>query len=98
MKDVILSPISKDELIKDFTIAVRKVLENPTSHPKEQDRYLTENEVSKTFGISKPTLKKLRDTGELPFHRIGASVRYLQSEIQEAISSRKYQRKGGFQS
>lgn len=98
MKDVILTPVSREELIRDLTQAVKKALETHTRQTTEKERYLTETEVSKTFGISKPTLKKLRDSGELPFHRIGASVRYLRSEIEEAVSSRKYQRKGGFQS
>jgi excisionase family DNA binding protein len=53
--------------------------------------YLTEKQVKALLNISLPTLSRWRKKGneELPFHKIGRSVRYLRSDVESYTKSTK---------
>jgi predicted DNA-binding transcriptional regulator AlpA len=53
---------------------------------KEQPILLTDTEVSKILRQSRQTLANLRSVGQgCPFIRLGRSIRYLESDVQEYI-------------
>lgn len=50
---------------------------------------LTAREAADVLRISERTLWTLKETGEIPFVRVGRSVRYDQTDLAEWIASRK---------
>lgn len=54
-----------------------------TSVPTEviEDTLLTDRELSDLLGVSRTTLWRLRQRGELPFGKVGRGFRYRKSEI-----------------
>lgn len=48
--------------------------------PKE--RLITDAELAKWLMVSKSTLHKLRESGDLPFRQIGSCIRYSTAEIE----------------
>ncbi len=51
--------------------------------PKKEPDYITTNDFSQLFGVSKVTQWKLRKAGKLPFRMIGKSILYSLSEIDQ---------------
>ena len=50
---------------------------------------ITENELSKRIGITKPTLGKYRKEGKIPFSQVGRSIRYDYKEVMETLKIKK---------
>ena len=53
------------------------------------EKFLTEKQLGDVFSISRSTLNKLRSQ-DLPYHMIGNSVRYRQTDIEEWLESRHH--------
>lgn len=52
----------------------------------EKAEYLSETELMEKLGIkSRSTLHRNRKKKNIPFHRIGGQIRYIESEVLEAI-------------
>ena len=49
---------------------------------------ITEAELAKWLNISKSTLHKLREEGDLPYRMIGTCIRYSTTEIEAWLASR----------
>lgn len=64
------------------------------NHPYEDLQLLNERQAAELLNISPRTLWGHRKAGKLPCVRIGASVRYSPSDLQEWIAA---QREGGQQ-
>ena len=73
--------ITTEELKELIENAVYKAINGQTVNYE----IITENELSKRLGISKPTLGKYRKEGTIPFSKIGSSIRYDYKEVQKAI-------------
>ena len=54
------------------------------------DKLLTEYELSEWLTVSKSTLFKLRENGQIPFQMIGNSIRYCKSDIEKWIQDHSF--------
>jgi excisionase family DNA binding protein len=50
---------------------------------------LSMKEVAQLLCISTMTVRRLKDNRELPFYRVGRSVRFCRAEIEEYVRSRR---------
>ncbi len=75
----------KNEIITAFKQEIISVLKD--FKPKPQISWLTRKETSKKLGVSLVTLHNWNLSGELKAHKIGGSVRYKLSDIQDKLSS-----------
>lgn len=60
-------------------------------------KLLTPNDVSKFLNISKLTLANARSSGtriNLPYTKIGGSIRYLQSDVEKFIEDNTFNHTG----
>jgi len=60
-------------------------------------KLLTPNDVSKLLNISKLTLANARSSGtiiNLPYTKIGGSIRYLQSDVEKFIEDNTFNHTG----
>ena len=87
MSEIILNPISKQELEDLLSKVVSKELVKviPQSQPQEPDRYLTRREAADLLGVSIISLDRYRHNGFLPSYRIGRRILFRESEINNAI-------------
>jgi len=77
--------IFADQLVKEVREETKKQLKDAVK-PNE---YLTRNEVSKILNISLTTLWKYDKKGILPTRKVGGKVRYLRSDVDDAMNNRK---------
>jgi excisionase family DNA binding protein len=59
---------------------------------KMDDKMITEYELSEWLSVSKSTLFKLRESGQIPFQLIGNSIRYSRRDIEEWLSTNSFNR------
>lgn len=55
---------------------------------KKEDRLLTTHEACETLRISRPTLHRWKTEGIIPHVRIGASIRYKESDVMKFIEDK----------
>ena len=77
--------ITIDELQSLIEDAVYKAT---TSRDIGNYKLITENELSKRLGLSKVTLHKLRKEGNIPYCRLGRTIRYNYSEVVKSMNNR----------
>lgn len=53
------------------------------------EKYMTEKQLGSALGISRSTLNKLRSQ-DLPYLRIGDSVRYRQSDVEAWLNAQHH--------
>ena len=53
--------------------------------PAEPEKLLTRNEVSKSYGISLPTLSEYTKKGIVKAMRVGTCIRYKQCDLENAL-------------
>lgn len=73
----------RQELLED----IRKLLSQLKSEPS--DRWFKTHEVRKLLGISQGTLQHLRNSGTLPFTKIGGVILYDYHDIEKMIQDHK---------
>jgi hypothetical protein len=66
---------------------IRMMLEGHLNKPPK--RWLKSHEVKKILGISPGTLQSLRDTGKIPFKKVGGLIYYDASEIDTLLGTQK---------
>lgn len=101
MKDIVLSPISIEELEAKFAQVIEDKLKEflqPSSQDKQGTTagYATRKEVSERLRISLPTLNTLTKEEVLKGYRIGGRVLYKWEEVEAVLSqitTTKYKRK-----
>lgn len=71
-----------ERTIQNFQGTTSKQSPNP-------EPYLTRKEVCKLLRISLVTLHVRMKAGEVPYHRIGKRILFLNSEVQSTLSPRK---------
>lgn len=57
------------------------------NHPVKE-RLITDAELAKWLMVSKSTLHKLRENGELPYRQVGSCIRYSVCEIEAWLDDR----------
>ena len=53
------------------------------------ERYLTETELSEKLKVTRRTLVEYRNSGILPFYRLGGRILYKENDILEILRSNK---------
>jgi len=97
MSNQILISMPIDEFWKKIQELLQQVVKSnqPIVEQKDGTNFLTRNETAKMLRISLPTLAEYTNNGIIPGYRIGAGVRYKQSEVENSvqlIKSIKYQK------
>lgn len=93
-----INPEGIDMLSRSVASIVFEKVKDLLEIPKNEGKYLTSKEAAKLLQISLPTLADYTKQELIPSYRISTTVRYKQSDIDEAITKglRKYSaRKGG---
>lgn len=91
MSNIILT--TNEELSSLIQSIVRKEVERATPQPPET--YLDSIQVAELLQVSKVTLSDWRKKKIIPFKKVGTRIRYLRSEIEQFMSTRKkYGRNG----
>lgn len=82
-QNIILSPISLDELEQRLVDRFKTELANTANKPPQdtEEDFLTAKEVTKLLGVSLVTLHNWRRDGKIKFHRFGSRIRFVRSEI-----------------
>lgn len=73
----------KDEMLDEFKRIIKECIGEPGK------KWLKSCEVKKLLGISHGFLQNLRDSGTLPFTKIGGALYYDYEDIQQMMSARK---------
>ena len=82
MNNLILSQISKNELVEEIAHLVALKLSAAIPTPQADDSTLIKsNEVCKLLGISRTTLKEWRDNKILPFQQINSRIYFRKCDI-----------------
>ena len=87
MQDIILSPISFEQLKTAISEAVRNELNQfkdfePAKHPE----FITRKETAQILGISQVTLHEWTKSGKVKGYRIGSRVRYNREEVFQSFN------------
>lgn len=56
---------------------------------KDFEKLMTYQQISDATGIGVPMLKKMRQRKQLPFYKIGRTIRFRLSEVEQSIQERK---------
>ncbi len=78
--------INKEELKQLIEDAVYKAT---CTQPKLEYNIITEKELSERLDISKVTLHKFRKDGEIPFFKVGRTIRYNYKEVMETLTHKQ---------
>jgi predicted DNA-binding transcriptional regulator AlpA len=87
--------ISVDELvtITDLEIfktqLIREIKSLFSKNGRPIKRWLKSNEVRDILGVSHGTLQTMRNSGEIPFTKMGGTLYYDQDEIDDCFAKRK---------
>ena len=82
MSTIILSQITKNELVSDIAAAVFEKLQIQTIPPPTE--LVKMSEACKMLGVSRTTLKEWRDEGFIPFQQIRTRIYFKKGDILNA--------------
>jgi excisionase family DNA binding protein len=81
MQNLILTPLSIEQLQNLINDAVKIGIEQTLPAPKDQTRLLTRKEVCELLNITLVTLHEWTKNGTIAAYKVGSRVRYKQSEV-----------------
>ncbi|AQX07908.1 helix-turn-helix domain-containing protein [Elizabethkingia ursingii] len=83
-----LIQLSKEELLQEFEIMVRRVLEKMMTEKMadEEKELYTREEAAKLLNVSYPTLFHWNKDGKLKARKIGKRVYYSKEDVKEALN------------
>lgn len=61
----------------------------------DDETYITEAELAKRLKVSKSTLHKLREEGDLPYQLIGTCIRYSTESVETWLKSNSFNQETG---
>lgn len=93
-QNIILSPISFDDLMKGVRDVVKSEIQE-SQKAELEEKLLSPAETAKLFQVSKVTLWNWTNEGKLQEHRIGGKVFYKYSEVMAALQTLKKYKTGG---
>ena len=85
MQEFILSPIPKDELIKELLIGVQTLLDKNREHSINEKENWTIKETAEYCKVSKVTIYQWTKKGILKKYKIGNRVFYKKNEVVAAV-------------
>ena len=66
-----------DSLVEKLTLRIKEECDCCNESDTSQKEWLTTKEACNHFKVSQPTLKRMRERGEVEYRRVGNSFRYL---------------------
>ena len=66
-----------DNLVEKLTLRIKEELDCCNESDTAQKEWMTTKEACNHFKVSQPTLKRMRERGEVEYRRVGKSFRYL---------------------
>ena len=66
-----------DSLVEKLTLRIKEELDCCNEHETAQTEWLTTKEACDYFKVSQPTLKRMREMGEVEYMRVRKNFRYL---------------------
>ena len=66
-----------DNLVEKLTLRIKEELDCCNEPDTASKEWMTTKEACAYFKVSAPTLKRMRDRGEVEYRRVGKSFRYL---------------------
>ena len=66
-----------DSLVEKLTLRISEECDCCNEPDTSQKEWLTTKEACKYFKVSQPTLKRMRERGEVEYRRVGKNFRYL---------------------
>ncbi|MCL1671463.1 helix-turn-helix domain-containing protein [Elizabethkingia ursingii] len=83
-----LIQLSKEELLEEFEVMVRRVFEKMMTEKKadEEKELYTREEAAKLLNVSYPTLFHWNKDGKLKARKIGKRVYYSKEDVKEALN------------
>ena len=66
-----------DSLVEKLTLRIKEELDCCNEADTASKEWLTTKEACAYFKVSQPTLKRMRDSGEVKYMRVGKNFRYL---------------------
>ena len=95
MQNLILSPLSLDQLKLEISDAVKKefapFFSSINTH-KQETEVLTRKEAAKLLSVSLPTILDWTKTGKITGYRIGSRIRYKRAELESSLLQIKTRR------
>lgn len=82
--------VFKDEMLNEFKRIIKESIGQPGK------KWLKSSEVKKLLGISHGFLQTLRDSGTLPFTKIGGAIYYDYEDISSMMEAKKVKREDLF--
>jgi excisionase family DNA binding protein len=86
--------LNPEELTQKIVTALELLFSHQNTSTKveenKEEKLFTRNEASKYLKVSKTTLNNWSKLGILKKHKIGNMVRYKESELQEALYSKRH--------
>ena len=61
----------------------------------DDETYITEAELAKRLKVSKSTLHKLREEGDLPYQMIGTCIRYSTQAVENWLRGKTFNQETG---
>lgn len=95
MNNVILSPLTLEQLKAEIEAAVRKeitTLVESLNPPKQEDELITRKQAAKLLGVSLVTITDWTKTGKIIGYRIASRIRYKRSEVENSLAQIKTRR------
>lgn len=82
LEETELNQIITDAVIEALTLFTQ------SKHDRKEEKLLTTNEACEVLRCSKPTLHKWKKEGVIPHVRIGANIRYKESDLNNLTDKR----------
>jgi len=70
---------------------------NSKENHMDHETYITEAELAKRLKVSKSTLHKLREEGDLPYQMIGTCIRYSTDTVENWLNTKRFNQEMGEQ-
>lgn len=85
MKTIVVRELEVNELVEMICSKLKAEITDRLPEKEVNEEYLTRNETSKFLKISLPTLSKYCQDGRIKSYRIGRSIRFKKTEIEQLI-------------
>ena len=86
----LITSLDLEDFKEDLLVEIRRLLAlSPATKNTVQKKYLKSREVLKLLRISAGTLHQYRQTGTIPFSRIGRVIFYEEDEILKMMHERR---------
>jgi excisionase family DNA binding protein len=85
MQNVILTPISIDQLESIINDAVKHGIEQANAIPSVSQKLLTRKQVCELLSITPPTLHEWTRNGTITAYKVGTRIRYKESEVAHTL-------------